>query len=213
MYNLKVQFDYITVKMEEKEYYELMEMTYNEVCNYLKKKYGEIKQSYFATSTCASPNRRIKRTKEGLFIHHIKEDRKIMLSHKEVALKYPFSYQEGENLVYCDFLEHLILHYKIVEEFLTEKSIEETKLIVGFGGIVNFMVPELNDYFFRGFIPSLEWKQNCLSKVSKNRREYEDFLYRFKYLIYSGKNFIFKYDRFARKQMASLETISASLFF
>ena len=51
-----------------------MEMNYDEFVSYLLKKYGPAKYDYFTNATCKTKSKRISRTKEGLFCHHIDED-------------------------------------------------------------------------------------------------------------------------------------------
>ena len=52
-----------------------MEMNYDEFVSYLLKKYGPAKYDYFTNATCKTKSKRISRTKEGLFCHHIDEDK------------------------------------------------------------------------------------------------------------------------------------------
>lgn len=52
------------------------------------------------------------RTNEGLVCHHIDEDKAELLTNPQFASKYPASYQRKDRLVYCDYIEHLLLHYK-----------------------------------------------------------------------------------------------------
>ena len=49
--------------------------------------YGKAKGDYFLTETCASKNKKITRTSEGLYCHHIDEDKAIMLSTDKFAIK------------------------------------------------------------------------------------------------------------------------------
>lgn len=56
------------------------------------------------------------RTSEGLLCHHIDEDKVSVLSDPHFAKDYPFSYQKKDRLVYCDYIEHLLLHYKLKGE-------------------------------------------------------------------------------------------------
>lgn len=90
-----------------------MEMNYDEFVSYLLKKYGPAKYDYFTNATCKTKSKRISRTKEGLFCHHIDEDKGYMLSHTGCALEQPFEYQKAERLVYCNYIEHLLLHILI----------------------------------------------------------------------------------------------------
>ena len=58
-------------------------------------------------------NPKCSRTKEGLYVHHKFEDHAIRLSKKDFAINHPFEWQLAKNLIYCDFLEHLLLHILI----------------------------------------------------------------------------------------------------
>ncbi len=62
---------------------------------------------------CWGRNGNYSRTPEGLLCHHIDEDKASVLSNPRFAKDYPFSYQKRERLVYCDYVEHLLLHHKI----------------------------------------------------------------------------------------------------
>ena len=88
-------------------------MTYLDLCKYLQQKYGMADTDYFATPECNSISRRISRTNEGLFCHHILENRYDNLCEPSFAKKQPYEAQKKENLVYCNYIEHLILHLKI----------------------------------------------------------------------------------------------------
>ena len=105
---------------------------YEAYINYLHRKYGVPKDSYFvfsktgewvyiSTSTSKKflmKNQNIRRLKEGLIIHHVAEDVYYDLSNKYKADLYPKVYQEADFLVYCDLLEHLLLHIMIFEKNL-----------------------------------------------------------------------------------------------
>lgn len=73
-----------------------------------------------------------------MFCHHIDENKAIKLSKPEFAIN-PFAYQKADRLVYCDILEHLILHIKIYEE--TKNT------CLGIAGAIAFICPEINDYY------------------------------------------------------------------
>lgn len=114
-------------------------LSYSYQCfvNQLLKKYGPVSGDYFLTESCKSPNTKIKRASEGLFIHHIDENKAVMLSRPAYAKLAPFKYQKANRLVYCNLLEHLILHCLIFKEYG----------VFGLGGAVNFIIPEINDYY------------------------------------------------------------------
>lgn len=137
-------------------------MTYLEYCDYLQNKYGKSKYNYFTENW--TKVQKVSRTKEGLFAHHKFEDHAVLLAKPEFAKHNPFEWQHAENLVYCDYLEHLLLHILICEYPSPEQNLSES---VGIGGAVNFLIPELND-FYSGMPISLAWKQNCFNKVKED---------------------------------------------
>ena len=115
-------------------------MLYQELCNYLRQKYGIPDGSYFLTDTCKTQNKRITRGTENLAIHHIKEDTAIDLSKTEQAIAHPWEYQQPQNLVYANPYEHLILHMLIAYEY---QPIEGVDNAVGIGGVLNWLAPKL----------------------------------------------------------------------
>ena len=126
-------------------YKDLLDMKYKEIISYLLGKYGPVPGDYFANETCRSKNRKITRTKEGLFIHHIDEDKAIMLSTDGFAINNSYRYQKADRLVYCNILEHLILHVKIAEE---PRNVNANKdELPGIGGAVNFLCIQINDCY------------------------------------------------------------------
>lgn len=159
------------------EIQQLLKMSYEQCCDYLKQKYGVITQSYFCNETCRSPRESIKRTKEGLEIHHIDEDKFVLLSKKEEALKYPFKHQMGDRLVYCNVLEHLVLHIKIFEHWNNNRHISSEPL--GIQGIVCYQIPTLNDIFSK-YPFKLDYKK-AIANAVKNL-EY-DYLFSLEYLM------------------------------
>ena len=74
----------------------MLKMNYEECCNHLKQKYGIINKNYFTNENCKYKNQSISRGIEGLYIHHIDEDKAIMLSTPSYAIKNPFSYQQAD---------------------------------------------------------------------------------------------------------------------
>lgn len=160
--------------MNIQEYEIIKNYNYKEYCDYLKKKYGEAKYDYFTRSFVK--NNKVTRTKEGLICHHICEDTAIQLSTPEFAKKNPFEYQLAENLCYCDYLEHLFLHILICENPSPNKNMFE---VVGIGGIIDFIVPELNDVY-SGWITKQNWRLYCHNKIKNDKDVYLILLKRFK---------------------------------
>lgn len=160
--------------MNMQEYIKVKDFTYLQYCDYLQGKYGIGKSDYMTKSW--NKNHKITRTKEGLMVHHKYEDHAIMLSTKEYAMKNPFEWQLAKNMVYCDFLEHLFLHILICEYPSPERNEREA---VGIGGVINFIVPELNDVY-SGWQTNQEWRIICHSKIINDKEVYLELLKRFK---------------------------------
>ena len=157
-----------------REVKKLRSYTYSSLCQYLKNKYGEIKEPYFINDNCKTKNEKIKRTNDGLFIHHIYENKAVMLSHPEYAIHFPFEWQEGKNLVYCNYFEHILLHVAIVKEFIKEEA-KKTKTAVGIGGLLNYMFPEIIDYI-NGYDYAREYMKKALSVIDGNELLFIDIL-------------------------------------
>lgn len=160
--------------MNLKEYETIKNLDYLEYCDYLQKKYGIGRAPYFNKSW--NKNSKVTRTKEGLIAHHKYEDHAIMLGDANFASKNPYEWQLPENIVYCDYLEHLLLHILICENPLENPNILEA---VGIGGVINFIVPELND-LYSGWITGQAWRASCHAMVINDEEVYLTLLKRFK---------------------------------
>lgn len=152
---------YLNSGLSHEEYYDrISKLSYNELVSLLLYKYGPAKYNYFTTETCAFKERKISRTSEWLYCHHIDEDKAIMLSNPDFARKNTFRYQMADRLVYSNFLEHLLLHIKIVEEPRNKDCNNGEQ--PGIGGAINFICPQIND-FFNGY----EYKRSDLVNATK----------------------------------------------
>ncbi len=152
--------------MDSSEIQKELEMTYFELVEYLLKKYGTAKYDYFCNESCKSKNKKVTRSSEGLYCHHIDEYSAILLSNEAIAKLYPFEYQKADRLVYCNVLEHLILHVKIVEEKYDDKKL----LQEGVGG-VHFISMQINDYF-DGYPIKQEYLKKVYSLIENNLKDY-----------------------------------------
>lgn len=159
--------------MESTEIKNQLKMTYDELVDYLLKKYGPAQYDYFCNESCKSKNSKISRTNEGLYCHHIDENKAILLSNDKFAVNNPFEYQKANRLVYCNVLEHLILHIKIVEEPKNENA--NKMEIQGIGGAVCFICPQINDYF-NGYEFKQQYLINIFSLIENNFNDYIDIL-------------------------------------
>ncbi|MDV3166439.1 MAG: hypothetical protein Q8807_02025 ['Waltheria sp.' little leaf phytoplasma] len=68
----------------------MMLLTYNQIIEVLLDKYGEVPGNYFLNRKCTQINEYIKRSSEGLQIHHIKENEMKGLSNPEFVQKSSF---------------------------------------------------------------------------------------------------------------------------
>ena len=152
--------------MKKTEYEKVKDFTYLEYCDYLQDKYGIGLADYMTVNYVK--NNKVSRTGEGLIAHHKMEDRAIMLSTKEYAKANPYEWQLKENIVYCDYLEHLLLHVLICKYPSIHKNLFEK---VGFGGVVNYIVPELND-LYSGWETSQAWREKCHALVKDDKDVY-----------------------------------------
>ena len=159
--------------MESTQIKNQLKMTYDELVDYLLKKYGPAQYDYFRNESCKSKNSKVSRTNEGLYCHHIDENKAILLSNDKFAINNPFEYQKANRLVYCNVLEHLILHIKIVEEPKNENANQME--IQGIGGAVCFICPQINDYF-NGYEFKQQYLINIFSLIENNFNDYIDIL-------------------------------------
>ena len=160
--------------MHLSEYEKVKGFTYLEYCDYLQEKYGIGLSDYMTKSWNKNP--KVTRTKEGLFAHHKYEDHAILLADKEHAQNNPFEWQLAKNIVYCDYLEHLFLHILICENPSDNQNDFEA---VGIGGVINFLIPELND-IYSGWQANQGWKQNCQNLIKNDKDVYLLLVKRFK---------------------------------
>lgn len=162
--------------MDGTSYYESMLKTnYQDIVSALLKKYGSAKHNYFKDTACKIKNPLVTRTNEGLFCHHIDEDKAIMLCNDKFAVNNPFEYQKAYRLVYCNLLEHLLLHVKIAENPSPDANENE---LPGIGGAINFICKDLND-IYSGKKFSDEWRKNVADKVKDN---FDDYIIILRYL-------------------------------
>lgn len=156
--------------MKITEFEKVKNMTYLEYCDYLKGKYGIGRADYMTRAF--NKSNKVSRTSDGLIAHHKAEDKMILLSTKEVAEKCPYEWQMKENIVYCDYLEHLLLHVLICKY---PSQNRHPLADVGIGGVVNFIVPELND-LYSGWVSKQAWRNNCHRIVIEDREVYLEIL-------------------------------------
>jgi len=152
---------------------ELLEMSYDQLVKYYLKKYGKVKYDFFHTPTCVSVQKKNSRTKEGLQIHHIDEDKYPNLSQKEFALNCPFECQKANRLVYVNILEHLLLHVKIYQEEFVCKINNGKHPLVSKPGI-RYLSKQINDYYSNTSFNN--WHENMASVIRNNYDDYIEIL-------------------------------------
>lgn len=152
------------------EYSKIKDLDYFAYCDYLQDKYGLGNYDYMSKSF--KKNSKSSRTSEGLYAHHKMEFYVPSLSEPDWASQYPWEFQAKENIVYCDLLEHLYLHLLIAEE-----CDDRLKFILGFGGIIDYFVPELND-IYSGWVTRQAWRQNCHDRIKDDKAVYMELIKR-----------------------------------
>lgn len=130
------------------------DLTYEEYVEHLLKKYGPAKHDYFDSKGNFTASRT---WTDGLECHHIDEDKIPNLSDDDAWLVYP-EYQKADRLVYCNRIEHLILHAKIAKMNNNKKSLRGS--IGYFKGGPELLIRRLNDDYTN---PPRDWSWN--SKV------------------------------------------------
>lgn len=159
--------------MDLTEYNHVKNMNYDEYCSYLQTKYGTPPSPYF--TRLGKKCRDNTRTRDGLYLHHIREDTEVLLSNWKICKDLPYEYQLSENLCYCDFLEHLYCHILICEKEIKK----EKPMWHGVMGAVVFIIPELND-LYSGFVSRQKWRRKCYLKVINDKDVYFELLKHFK---------------------------------
>lgn len=149
-----------------KEYKDLLSNTYDEVVIYLLNKYGPAIDDYFRESSYQRfMNGEIKnittgkasRTSEGLYCHHIDQNKWLNISVQNFVKKYniPFESQRRDKLVYCDLIEHTILHVLIAKG---------TSSKFGLPGYEVYLRTLIEQWYLEEIKPSPEWMQRCFHK-------------------------------------------------
>lgn len=172
-----------------KEYQDLLLKNYDEAVDFLLQKYGSAQDNYFKEKSYKRfMNKEIKsigkgnisRTSEGLYCHHIDENIMLKISDPVFIREYeiPFEYQKKERLVYCDLIEHSILHVLIAKE---------TSLEFGYLGLNFYLLPNIESWYLDKIIPDSEWRKNCYKKAFLVPQEAFDILSEIKKVI--GKNY------------------------
>ena len=154
--------------MNREEYNRIKDLNYREYCKYLQDKYGLPPMNYMTEKgNRYSKNNRA--ADDGLMIHHLYEDHDIKLSERGRALKRPYEWQRKENLLYCDCLERLYLHYLICinpSDYAKENNIQ-----VGLNDIIMELVPKLNDAY-SGYLPTVDFRKRQRDLIIEDKDVY-----------------------------------------
>jgi hypothetical protein len=164
--------------MDHSEILKECDMTYDELIKYLLHKYGTAKYDYFKNDINYKMETYVFRSDEGLYCHHIDEDKGDLLSEAFSAKMSPFRWQRKDRLVYCNLLEHLLLHLKII--ILRQKYNNITNALDfrnNFGSIQNgvkFICEDYVDLLISSYKKNLTRKQQkYLATIDNN---YDDFI-------------------------------------
>lgn len=163
---IKFEKRYIEMEKNEytakyNEYSQLLDVTYSQAVAYLLNKYGAVTDDYYKEKSYTRfLNGEIKsiskgkytRASQGLYCHHISEDKFQNLSDLRFIseFKYSYNYQKKENLVYCDLIEHLILHAIITKESNGQ---------FGVAGLCQMIKPTVIDWYIGEYNPKPAWMQ------------------------------------------------------
>ena len=158
--------------MKREEIYKELQMPYDELQQYLRDKYGGALYDYFLTPECKTKNRKVGRSGEGLFCHHMDEDKGGDLGNPAKAREQPFEWQKKERLVYCNIIEHLILHMKIavLRQKVFLRKPDEVVHFFTTGGIFK-ICSVINDMFSKNGT-SVAWRKRCFEEVKENYQDY-----------------------------------------
>ena len=149
-----------------KEYKDLLSKTYDKAIDCLLQKYGPAQDDYFreksyqrfmAGETKNITKGKFSRTDEGLYCHHIDEKKYLNISSQSIVKmnKISFDYQRKDRLVYCDLIEHTILHVLITKE---------TSFKFGYPGYAVYLKPIIEEWYLDKMIPKREWMKKCYDK-------------------------------------------------
>lgn len=139
------------------EYNKVKNYTYKQYCEYLLNKYGPVLYKY--------GNQKNRPGKEGLFIHHMDENKVSSLCSKENQEIYP-QFQEADRLVYANYLEHALLHIMIGEETAGSRNL-------GLHGANLHIIPGLRSCFENDKINNPKWPAIYYERVRDNKDVFE----------------------------------------
>lgn len=142
-------------KNENREYEPLIDMSYNELVSYLLNKYGTVQGDYYENNDFAVVNTGILRKDEGLICHHVSELNDTLVGEIKYAKRFPIEEHLSKNLIYCNIMEHFLLHAKIAEESLGT-TLDRAKAAYNSSAIVN-ITRQINS-IYNGIDTSLDFE-------------------------------------------------------
>ena len=163
------------------EYLVLLSKTYNEAVECLLKKYGAAEDDYYREKSYerflkgeikSITKGKFSRSMEGLECHHILENKFLNMTNSSFIRdqNIPFKYHQKEYLVFCDVVEHAILHTLIAKE---------TSLEFGAPGYIVFLRPKIEDWYIQRIIPQKsKWHIACYDKAYITPEDAHDLLER-----------------------------------
>ncbi|WP_285025334.1 hypothetical protein [Lactobacillus johnsonii] len=156
------------------EYKNLLSLSYEDAVESLLQKYGPVIDDYFREK---SYNRffngeiksitkgKFTKTSEGLYCHHVFENKYYNLTNKDFCKEQnaPYEVHKKENLVYCDLIEHFILHILITKE---------TNGKFGWPGVRTYLLNNLVEWYVVCVnIPTEKWRLFCYKKAKLSKNE------------------------------------------
>lgn len=191
-----------------KEYGDLLSKNYDEAVEFLLQKYGSAQYDFFSEKSYQRfidgeikniTKGKYSRTDEGLYCHHIDEKKYLNISNQSFVKEYivSFEFQKKDRLVYCDLIEHNILHVLIIQETSQE---------FGAPGYEAFLKPMIVEWYLDEIIPRPEWMKNCYHKSFLNPEETVNILKKMEEKIgNSYYNTPFDYHEAKRKKTEELK--------
>lgn len=141
------------------EYKQLLSKNYEKAVEFLLKKYGTAEDDYFSEKSYERflkgeikniTKGKFSRSVDGLECHHVDEDKFLNISNRDSIKDFmtgqnvPFESHKKERLVFCDVIEHAILHILIAKE---------TSLIFGSTGYMCYLKPKIQEWYLDKNIP------------------------------------------------------------
>ena len=156
------------------EYKKLLSLPYEDAVESLLQKYGPVIDDYFREKSYkrffndeikSITEGKYSRTSEGLYCHHVFENKYYNLTNKDFCKEQnaPYEVHKKENLVYCDLIEHFILHILITKE---------TNGKFGWPGVRTYLLDNLVEWYVVCVnIPTEKWRLSCYKKAKLSKNE------------------------------------------